>query len=99
MWLTNSPMVEASSPGVGERGEVIQLGQGFRAHIGQHVGQDCDVLAEPGAGFGSADRQCRCRDPGRLGGPEGPGGQSAEDILVQALGGIVRCGDRWWAID
>jgi hypothetical protein len=59
--------------GVGERGEVIQPGQGLRARIGQHLGQDRHVLAEPGAGFGAAEQECRCRDPGRLGLPEGPG--------------------------
>jgi hypothetical protein len=60
--------------GVGERGEVIQLGQALGARIGQHLGQDRDVLAEPGAGVGAAEQECRCRDPGRLGRPEGPGG-------------------------
>ena len=68
-------MAEASSAGRVERREVIQRGQGLRARIGQHLGQDRHVLAEPGAGLGSADEQCRCPDPGRLGRPEGPGGQ------------------------
>src|SRR4029450_4808324 len=38
--------------GVGERGEVIQLGQGLRARIGQHLGQGGGVLAERGARAG-----------------------------------------------
>jgi hypothetical protein len=59
--------------GVGERGEVIQLGQGLRTRIGQHLSQDRDVLAEPGAGPGPAEQEGRRRDPGRLGRPEGPG--------------------------
>jgi hypothetical protein len=45
--------------GVGEWGEVIQPGQGLCARIGQHLGQDGEVLVEPGAGMGSAEQQCR----------------------------------------
>jgi hypothetical protein len=56
--------------GVGERGEVIQLGQGLRARIGQHLGQDRGVLAEPGARSGSAEQECRRRDPSRSAGPK-----------------------------
>jgi hypothetical protein len=74
--------------GVGERGEVIQVSQGLRACIGQHLGQDRGVVAEPRAGFGSTDQERRCPDPGRLGRPEGPGGQCRQ-LVGEEIGRLV----------